>query len=137
PAPLHLIAGVMDWDALGWRDRVSVLRMATPLRLARRALRSGSRAIAASPGETVESWLVRNGQTPPIRELLWNPLALAALNQPPERAAAPPFARVLAEMFGSDPSAAALALPVNPLGAMDAEPARRYFARQGAVCSTG
>ena len=55
---------------------------------------------AASPGETVENWLIRNGQTPRLRELLWDPLAVAALNQPTNQAAAPPFARVLAEMFG-------------------------------------
>ena len=47
------------------------------------------RAIAASPGETVENWLIRNGQTPRLREMLWDPLALAALNQPPTQAAAP------------------------------------------------
>ena len=63
--------------------------------------------------ETVESWLIRNGQTARLREMLWDPLALAALNQPPAKAAAPPFARVLAEMFGSDPRAAAIALPTR------------------------
>ena len=41
------------------------------------------RVKAASPGETVENWLIRNGQTPRLREMLWDPLALAALNQPP------------------------------------------------------
>ena len=69
--------------------------------------------MAASPGETVENWLIRNGQTPRLREMLWDPLALAALNQPPEQAAAPPFARVLAEMFGADPRAAAIVLPTR------------------------
>jgi len=39
--------------------------------------------------------------------MLWDPLALAALNQSPQQAAAPVFARVLAEMFGDDPRAAA------------------------------
>ena len=63
PAPLHLLAGVLDWSALDWRDRLSILRMRTPLRLARRELGPGARAIAASPGETVENWLIRNGQT--------------------------------------------------------------------------
>jgi squalene-associated FAD-dependent desaturase len=137
PAPLHLLGGVLDWDALAWRDRLSVLRMSAPLRLARRALAPGAREIAASPGETVESWLVRNGQTRPIREQLWNPLALAALNQEPDRAAAPPFARVLAEMFGSDPRSAAIGLPARPLDAMYAEPARAFLERTGAVVRTG
>ena len=79
---------------------------------------------AASPDETVENWLIRNGQTARLRELLWDPLALAALNQPPDQAAAPLFARVLAEMFSDDPRAAAIALPTRPLHLMYAEPAR-------------
>jgi hydroxysqualene dehydroxylase len=131
PPPLHLLAGVLDWEGLAWRDRLSVLKMGGPLRLARRALTHGSRALAASPGETVEQWLIRNGQTCRLRELLWDPLALAALNQPPDQAAAPPFARVLAEMFGADPRAAAIALPARPLHLMYAEPAREYIERRG------
>ncbi len=137
PPPLHLLAGVLDWDALAWIDRLSVLKMGAPLRLARRALTPGSRAVAASPGETVENWLIRNGQTARIRELLWDPLALAALNQPPDQAAAPPFARVLAEMFGSDPRAAAIALPTKPLHLMYAEPARQYVESRGGRVAVG
>jgi hydroxysqualene dehydroxylase len=137
PPPLHLLAGVIEWDALGWNDRWSVLRMATPLRIARRALQPGARAIAASPGETVEGWLVRNGQTPRLREMLWEPLALAALNQPIGHAAAPVFARVLAEMFGGDRRAAAIALPTKPLHQMYAEPARRYIEACGGSVRTG
>jgi squalene-associated FAD-dependent desaturase len=137
PAPLHLIAGVMEWDALAWRDRLSVLGMTTPLRNARRELRPGATVKAASPGETVENWLIHNGQTPRIREMLWHPLALAALNQPPTQAAAPPFARVLGEMFGSDPRAAAIALPTRPLHLMYAEPAREYIERRGGTVRTG
>ena len=136
PAPLHLLAGVLEWDALGWRDRLAALRMASPLRLARRHMR-GDQAIAASPGETVDAWLVRNGQTDRLRELLWHPLALAAMNQPADVAAAPPFARVLAEMFGSDPQAAAIALPVKPLPQMYAEPACRYIEERGGLVRMG
>jgi zeta-carotene desaturase len=139
PAPLHLLAGVMDWDALSWRDRLSVLRMATPLRVARRALRPGSSAgqIAASPDETVEQWLVRNGQTARVREMLWDPLALAALNQPPSEAAAPTFARVLAEMFGGDPLAASIVLPTVPLDELYATPARTFIEGRGGEVRTG
>jgi len=111
PSPMHLLAGIFDWEALTWKDRLSVLGMAAPLRRARRALRPGSTRLAASPGETVGAWLERNGQSARLREMLWEPLALAALNQSVEEAAAPPFARVLAEMFGPDPSAAAIVLP--------------------------
>jgi squalene-associated FAD-dependent desaturase len=111
--------------------------MVAPLRLARRELQPGATTIAASPGETVTQWLVRNGQTPRLCEMLWEPLALAALNQPPSTAAAPPFARVLAEMFGSDPRSAALGLSNVPLDVLYAEPAKQYVEARGGQVMTG
>ncbi len=98
---------------------------------------TASGRIAASPGETVENWLIRNGQTPRLREMLWAPLALAALNQPPADAAAPVFARVLAEMFGGGADAAAIVLPAKPLHLMYAEPARNFIERHGGSVRTG
>jgi hypothetical protein len=92
---------------------------------------------AASPGETVENWLIRNGQTARIREMLWDPLALASLNQSPAEAAAPPFARVLAQMFSGDPRAAAIALPTTPLHEMYAEPARAFLEAHRSTVATG
>jgi squalene-associated FAD-dependent desaturase len=85
----------------------------------------------------VAQWLDRHGQTPRLRELLWDPLALAALNQPPEQAAASYFARVLAEMFGEDPKAAAIVLPTRPLHEMYAEPARAFIEARGGAVRTG
>ncbi len=169
PSPLHLVAGVFTWPALGWRDRLAVLKMAGPLRRAQRALReevrlkpdpasvdlvrlkpdptrnsstgvgSGfSRTSSTSLAEgTVTEWLERCGQTPRLCELLWEPLALAALNQPPETAAADPFVRVLAEMFGPDPTAAAIVLPTTPLHLMYAEPARAFIEQRGGHVRTG
>ena len=32
PSPLHLLAGVLTWDALGWRDRLAALRIRSALR---------------------------------------------------------------------------------------------------------
>ena len=137
PRPFDLIGGIFDWEALSWRDRLSVVGMRTPLKLAQRERLPGATRKASSPGETVEGWLIRNGQTPRLREMLWNPLALAALNQQPNQAAAPPFARVLAEMFGGAPGAAAIALPTKPLHLMYAEPAREYIERHGGEVRMG
>lgn len=130
PSPLHLVAGVFTWSALGWRDKLSVLKMAGPLRRAQPTR-------TEITDETVEQWLVRNGQTPRLREMLWDPLALAALNQPASVAAAGSFARVLAEMFGPDPSAAAIVLPTKPLHVMYAEPARTFVESKGGSVRTG
>lgn len=137
PSPLHLLAGAIDWDALGWRDRVAVLRMAAPIIAVRRAFARGTLADVVSANETVEGWLVRHGQTPRLREMLWGPLALAALNQSPSLAAAPTFVRVLAEMLEGGASAAALVLPVEPLHRVYAEPARRFVERGGGDVLTG
>ena len=131
PSPYHLLGGIIEWDALAWKDRLSVLRIGAVIRRARRHLDGKTADVAASPEETVENWLIRNGQTTRIRELLWEPLALAALNQPPREAAAPTFVRVLAEMFGPDPAASAIAFPVVPLSEMYARPARRYLEAHG------
>lgn len=130
PAPLHLVAGVLEWGALSWAERLCVLSLRRPLRDARRG------KVVASPGETVSSWLARNGQAPRIRELLWEPLALAALNQPASAAAAPTFVRVLAELFGDDPRDAALALPTRPLNLLYAEPARAFIEAGGGAVRT-
>jgi hydroxysqualene dehydroxylase len=137
PPPLHLLAGVLDWDGLPLRDRFAVVGLAGPIRVARRELAGDRSAKAASPGETVENWLIRNGQTARIREMLWDPLALAALNQSPAEAAAPLFARVLAQMFSGDPRAAAIALPTKPLHEMYAEPARAFLEAHGGAVVTG
>ncbi len=136
PSPLHLMGGVFEWDALRWRDRLSVLRMREPLRHARARLRGRTDRMAASPGETVRQWLERNGQTPKLVEMLWEPLAVAALNQPIDQAAAEPFTRVLALMFGSDPRDAAVALPLKPLDELYAEPARTFIEGRGGTVAT-
>jgi squalene-associated FAD-dependent desaturase len=130
PSPLHLLAAVLDWDAMPWADRLSAIKLSAPLRRARRELqRSGS--VTADPRGTVLEWLIAHGQRPKLCAWLWEPLAVAALNQTPDVASASPFVRVLAEMFGPDPSAAALVLPTRPLHHTYAEPARRFIEGRG------
>jgi zeta-carotene desaturase len=87
--------------------------------------------VTAEPPGTVSEWLTAHRQGQKLCAWLWEPLAVAALNQSPDVAAASPFVRVLAEMFGPDASAAALALPTRPLTGMYAEPARRFIESRG------
>jgi hydroxysqualene dehydroxylase len=130
PAPLHLLAGVLGWNAIGWRDRLAALKLAGPLLRARRELeRSG--AVTADPPGTVSAWLEAHGQRETLRAWLWEPLAVAALNQSPDLASASPFVRVLAEMFAPNPAASALVLPTRPLHQMYAEPARAFIEARG------
>src|SRR5688572_1159945 len=121
PAPLNLLAGLWRWRALGWADKVSALRLAaraTPL-----------------PSETVEGWLARHGQTRRLIELLWEPLALAAMNQPIDVAAAAPFAEVVSRMLRGR-KGASLALPDVALDQLFAQPARAFIEARGGQVRT-
>lgn len=131
PAPFHLFAGIFEWERLPFWERVAALRMVRPLRRAQRDVADDGWPSHAVPEETVRDWLVRNGQGPRIRRLLWEPLALAALNQQADHAAAWPFVRVLAALCGPKATDAAIAVPVKPLDQLYAEPARRYIMQQG------
>jgi squalene-associated FAD-dependent desaturase len=125
PSPLHLLGGVLAWDALTWRERFSVLSASAAVHPAKAGHHN------SSPTETVRQWLTRIGQAPRLCELFWEPLALAALNQSIDQAEASTFIRVLERVFGPDPSAAALVMPAVPLDAMYVEPSLDYLARHG------
>ncbi len=122
PSPFHLLAGLLRWDALGTRDRLSALRMAT----------RGS----PGPGETVAAWLGRLGQSPRLVELLWEPLAVAALNQPIAVAAAAPFAAVLERVLRSR-TGSALGVPGAPLGDLFALSSRAFIEGRGGEVWSG
>ena len=139
PPPLNLLAGVLEWDRVPASERWAALRMLGAVRAERARLgAAGPRQPhddaprgTARADETVRDWLVRLGQGPRLRHLLWEPLALAALNQRPEHAAARPFARVLAELCGPGRTDAAIGIPARPLAALYAEPARRFVEARG------
>jgi hydroxysqualene dehydroxylase len=173
PAPFHLLAGVMRWTALDWRDRIAVLRMRAVrnvqlqpddrnvrLQPEDRSVRPRTdprdsrlqpdpRSVRLQPdsrsrelgcrlrSETVRAWLQRMGQTPRLIELLWEPLAVAALNESIDVAAAEPFAAVLGRMFSSDRRDSALGLPTKPLDTLYAAPARAFIERRGGTVRTG
>ena len=133
PAPLHLIAGLIDWDALSFSERLDGLRVAPLLHRARR-WRSGGLDGICDGSETVRECLTRQKQGARSCELLWEPLAVAALNQRPSKAAAVPFLRVLAELCGPDVSDSSVGIPTLPLSKFYADPSRAYIeARGGSV----
>jgi squalene-associated FAD-dependent desaturase len=134
PAPLHLLAGVLSWKPIPWLDRLAVLRLVGSLRAARRELRNGRPLVDS--GESVRGWLTRHGQRKLLMQWLWEPLAVAALNQSIDHASAAPFVRVLAEMFSSDRSDASLVLPLKPLDETYASPARDFILRHGGEVRT-
>jgi squalene-associated FAD-dependent desaturase len=100
--------------------------------------RIGAEAVAARvpPEQTVDDWLRAHGQSERLCEWLWRPLALAALNQSSRVAAAPPFVRVVGELFGPRREDSAVGLPMVPLDELYAEPARRFIEQRGGRVET-
>jgi squalene-associated FAD-dependent desaturase len=135
PPPWHLVAGLLRWRALSWRDRASALRI-RPLLDAARQGRADVVAAGVPAHQTVTAWLDARGQSAGIRRWLWHPLAVAALNQDPDVAAARPFVRVLAELFGPRVEDSAVGLPTVPLDDLYAAPARRFIEARGGVVAT-
>ena len=105
-APLHLLAGLA-----GLRVPLAVKLQAIRLGL---AVRFGRRP----DGLTLADYFRRNGQGALARRLVWDPLALAILNEPVERAAAVLFHRVYREAFLRDHRASRLVFPRRGWGVL-------------------
>jgi hydroxysqualene dehydroxylase len=92
PAPLHLLAGIAGLRSVPWRDRISAVRVG----LAARRINGNLMSLADT---TVKEWLSQLGQSELIQQRLWNPMAVATLNEQPDRASADMFVRVLHDGF--------------------------------------
>lgn len=92
PAPLHLLAGLARLQSIGWQDRWQALRVGLALQMM-----NGDRAKLADV--TVREWLRQLGQTERMQQRFWDLVALATLNETPDRASADMFARVLDQAF--------------------------------------
>jgi squalene-associated FAD-dependent desaturase len=123
-APLHLLAGL-----LGLRVPLAVKVQAVRMGL---AVRFGRRPA----GLTLAEYFRRCGQGEAARRLLWDPLALAVLNEPVERAAAVLFHRVYQEAFLRDRRASRLVFLRRGWGAL-VERIARYFEGRGGIVRRG
>jgi len=124
PAPLHLLFGLLTFGGLSVGERLLAIRFGAALFFGRK------------PGasETLQEWLTRAGQLGAPSERLWTPLAIAALNESPERASAMLFAEVLRRAFLSKASDSVIGLSSVPLSELYVRPAESFLtSRDGAV----
>jgi squalene synthase HpnD len=89
PDPLHLLSALLGYGELSARDKIAAIGLALRLRV-------GANALA---NETAEAWLRRWRQTPNLIRALWEPLCIAALNEPVATASARLFATVIRRSF--------------------------------------
>jgi squalene synthase HpnD len=89
PDPLHLLSALLGYGELSTADKMSAIRLAIRLRLGQKPLTN----------EPVGAWMRRWGQTPNIVRALWEPLCIAALNEPVATGSARLFATVIRRSF--------------------------------------
>lgn len=124
PAPFNLAWGLLLARGVSAREKLATAGWMEGLKRARFRLPTDC---------SVAHWLDAAGQTGTLRRHLWEPLCLAALNTPAERASAQIFANVLRDSLGSPRRGDTdLLLPRAPLGELLPEPATAWLARSGA-----
>ena len=129
PAPLNVAWGLLTATGVGlgeklrtaiWMDGIKRRRFQLPADI------------------TVAQWLDNDGQTGQLRRHLWEPLCLAALNLPAERASAQLFANVLRDSLGSPRREDTdLLLPRAEFGQLLPEPAANWLSSHGAKLQFG
>jgi squalene-associated FAD-dependent desaturase len=128
PAPWHMAVGLLRASGLPWDARHKGLALGWHL------WRHGA---DDTKGLTVSEWLDRHQQPAAIRDRLWNPLAVAALNETPDVAAAAPFAAVLANAFFQCSSWSAIGIPRTGLGPLYTDAAQAFIEQRGGRILTG
>lgn len=124
PAPLHLLAGLAKLQTIGWRDRINALRVGLELRKL-----NGNRSELADI--TVREWLTGLGQTEKMQSRFWDLVAIATLNESPDRASADMFARVLDQAFMHTRRDSTMVISKVGLSDLYTDDARQYIEARG------
>ena len=89
PDPLHLLSALLGFGELSTSDKIAAIALALRLRFGQKP----------HAHETVETWMRRWKQTPNVIRALWEPLCIAALNEPVATGSAHLFATVIRRSF--------------------------------------
>ena len=128
PAPLNQLAGWLGWRGAPWGERWRWLRALLALR---------AQGFAAPPEQTVADWLRQQGQSAWLTRTFWEPLTLAALNTPIERAAMACLAAVLRDGVAGPAAHSDMLMPRVDLSALFPEPAAHWLTAQGHAIRVG
>jgi squalene synthase HpnD len=118
PEPLHLLSALLGYGELTAADKISAVKLAVRLRLGQ----------DPHANETVDAWMRRWGQTPNMIRALWEPLCIAALNEPVATASATLFATVIRRSFLAGAADSSILLSRVGLSELFAPEVRRLIA---------
>lgn len=126
PPGLAFVAGVLRCRGWSLADKLAMLRAAAAWALA---------GFDCAAGTTVAALCA--SLPPAVRQLLIDPLCLAALNTAPASASAAAWLRVLKDALFGGPGAADLLLPRRSLGSLLPQPAALWLRKSGAQLRLG
>ena len=122
PAPLHLAAGLLSAKGCSVCEKFSAVRFML-------ALQADHYRLATDC--TVAELLDRHGQSGAVRRFMWEPLCLAALNTPADKASAQIFANVLRDSLGGGRADTELLLPNTDLSQVFPDAAAEFIVARG------
>ena len=128
PAPLHLAVALITAQGAPWRERLAAVRFMRAMQ------RAGFRL---ERDVTVSALLAAHRQGPAFTRFLWEPLCIAALNTPPQKASAQVFLNVLRDGLNARRDAGDILLAHVDLTALFPEPAGTYVSARGGEIVTG
>lgn len=112
PAPWHAVMAILQFNALGWSERLNALKVGLRLNSTREA-------------DTVAQWLERLDQSGRVMNFLWKPLCLAVMNEDPSTASARLFSNALRLMLFERRRYSDIFIPSTGLSRLMVEPSLR------------
>ncbi|MGV8892431.1 MAG: hydroxysqualene dehydroxylase HpnE [Burkholderiaceae bacterium] len=128
PAPWHILLALWRATGLVRQDKLALTRFTSAARWMDWRLDTDC---------SVAELLQRFGQTPRLCRLMWQPLCIAALNTPPERASAQVFLHVLRDSLGAKRAASDMLIPRCDLSTLLPQHAAAYIVAQGGSVHMG
>ncbi len=122
PAPLHLAWALLAARGLSWAEKFAAIRFMQSLKAA---------AFRLPRDMPAAEHFRRLSQPERLVRYLWEPLCVAALNTPIERASAQVFANVLRDSLAAGRAASDFLLPTVDFSRLFPEPAAAFVARHG------
>jgi len=128
PAPWHIALALWRATGLARQDKLALARFTSAARWMAWRLDTDC---------SVAELLQRFDQTPRLCRLMWQPLCIAALNTPPERASAQVFLNVLRDSLGARRAASDMLLPRSDLSTLLPQQAAAYVTAHGGNVQMG
>jgi squalene-associated FAD-dependent desaturase len=128
PAPLHLLIALLRAKGLSGSDRMALARFTSTARWMNWQMDTDC---------SVSELLARFDQTDRLIKLMWQPLCIAALNTPPQRASAQIFLNVLRDSLGAHRAASEMLIPRVDLTSLFPQQAATFIEKSGGIVKTG